>query len=76
MAAPKHTGKIETEKATTVPDFEFERRRQWTLDFDEASISQRPLKKICSPQHMISFSSNQQQLRQYKVQPIHTTKLY
>ncbi|KAK8564053.1 hypothetical protein V6N13_005735 [Hibiscus sabdariffa] len=99
MAAAKQTGKSETEKATTVPDFEFERRRQWKPDFDEASISQRPFKKIRSPQQhssasssrmvfplafndnqqrMISFSSNQQQqqLRKYQVQPIHTTKLY
>ncbi|KAE8672920.1 Protochlorophyllide oxidoreductase C, C,PORC [Hibiscus syriacus] len=33
-------------------------RRQWKPVFDETSISQRPLKKICSPErHLSSFSS-------------------
>ncbi|KAA3482750.1 ethylene-responsive transcription factor ERF054-like protein [Gossypium australe] len=51
----------ETKKMTTFQDGETEKekgkhldsgseRRQWKPVFDEASISQRPLKKICSPE--------------------------
>ncbi|KAE8670128.1 Protochlorophyllide oxidoreductase C, C,PORC [Hibiscus syriacus] len=46
----------ETDKGKDL-DSGFE-RRQWKPVFDEASISQRPLKKICSPErHSSSFSS-------------------
>ncbi|XVF44405.1 hypothetical protein PTKIN_Ptkin02bG0117700 [Pterospermum kingtungense] len=65
MAAAKNSGKSnkgvgdETEKMTTGQDWEVDKgkdldfgskRQQWKPVFDEASMSQRPLKKIRSPE--------------------------
>ncbi|XP_021289672.1 ethylene-responsive transcription factor ERF053-like [Herrania umbratica] len=73
MAAAKHSGKSkkgvvdETEKMTTSQDWEIDKgkdldfgfeRQQWKPVFDEASMSQRPLKKIRSPERQDPVQSS------------------